>query len=254
MNRVPGWRPGTPFSDGAVMALLREVRRSQLPPKEAVEYLRAALREADKFGDTESVRQILPFLAIMCQVTGRLAEAVRLNRRRRRIDPGPDSLEFLIVVLAFKGFARAALRVQRQAMVLGLPDLRRERALLAAVERSLLPVGSLLAIYHDGTHTRPRTPMTEGTTLIVEERGLQKRTSDPYTIRWTGEGNDLLSARRWRLDVQCAGDPVAFLDLTRRLAHRMNGVIYDPKNKILRASASRFFVPVAASSSETPTK
>ena len=225
------------------MALLREVRRSQIPPKDAVEYLRAALQEADKSGERETVRQVIPFLAIMCQVAGGLAEAVRLNRRRRRVDPGPESHNFLAVMLAFTGFVRAALRAAREAETLGCANSSTQEALVAAVQRSLLPPGPLLTIHHDGMRNRPDIPHANSTTLVLEERGRQQRNVHPYTIRWTGEGNDLLNARRWRLDVHCVGDAAVFLDLTRRLAHRMNGVVFDPKNKVLRASASRFFVP-----------
>lgn len=244
MKSVTPWRPGMTFSEDAIMALRRQARRGDIPPKEAAVYLRAALREAERVGDTESIVRTIPMLAIMCHASGASAEGICLHRRHRWIEQTPDSVDFLIVMLSFKGFVRAALRVERQVMGLGLSRTERARNLQTATNRSLLPIGPRLSIHHDGKRARARIPHSDGTVLIVHERGRQGPAVQPYTIRWHGEGNDLLNTRRWRLDVHTASaDRVAFLDLARRLARRMNGVLFEPTNKILWAAASRFFVP-----------
>src|SRR5437868_3116566 len=156
MSAVIAWRPGMPLSQEAIGALRMQTIRQEIPPSEAAVYLRAGLSEAERLGDTESAKRILPLLAVMCQLTGALAEAIRFLRRHREIDPGPEPVDFLIVTLAFNGFARSALREQRQATGLGFPSTEaRLGKLTAAVERSLLPVGSLLAIHHDAKRTRP---------------------------------------------------------------------------------------------------
>lgn len=236
------WRPGVKFSRPAIAALIAEWRRGDISDRDGVAYLRGALQEADRLGATEVANQILPMLAVACQVTGALAEALRLHRRRVRYDPSSEAVKLFITVLANKGFFRTALRCEQKAKVLGILDGTRERLFRDAVALSACEVGPSLSIHHT-SRVRVQIPDAWKATSSLNERGEQARDVAPYVIPWAGDGNDLLNARRWCTELRDAGgNAVAFLDAARRLAHRVDGVVFDPTNRVLRASASRFFV------------
>lgn len=243
MREVMAWRPGMPYSPESVAALLAEARRARVPARDAVEFLRAALLEAERQGDVECIRRILPMLAAMCLGSGAVAEAIVQLRRHRRLDESRETLAFLATSLSFVGFARAALRVERRALSLGyIAALSASRQ--ATVETSTLPPGEVLAIHHDASRIRPPVRHDLGVPLILTECGVQARNVRPYAIRWRGEANDLLEVRRWRLDLWSpTADGRAFLVLARRLARKMNGVVFDPKNMTLWVSTSRVFTP-----------